>query len=224
MSELLTTEIENNVAVITLDDGKANALSFAMLEAINKALDDAMKHAQATVLMGRPGIMSGGFDLKVIKGGNDAEINRLAEEGVRVLMRLYGHSQPLVVAATGHAVALGAFMLLTGDYRIGTRGDFKIGLNETAIGLVLPSFGIELANARLSPRYLTRSAISSELFDSEKAIDVGFLDQISDEKDVRQKAIEKAEELSSLDANAFSGNKSAFRQQTIERVLGSLGR
>jgi enoyl-CoA hydratase len=138
-------------------------------------------------------------------------------------MRLYGHSQPLVVAATGHAVALGGFMLLTGDYRIGTRGDFKIGLNETAIGLVLPSFGIELANARLSPRYLTRSAISSELFDSEKAIDVGFLDQVSDEKDVRQKAVEKAEELSKLDAPAFSGNKSVFRQQTIERVLGSLG-
>jgi enoyl-CoA hydratase len=222
MSEFLTTEIENNVAVITLDDGKANAASFAMLEAMNDALDEALKYAKATILMGRPGIMSGGFDLNVIKSGNAAEINKLVEEGVRVLMRLYGHSQPLVVAATGHAVALGAFMLLTGDYRIGTRGNFKIGLNETAIGLVLPSFGIELAGARLSPRYLTRSAISSELFDSEKAVDVGFLDEVADELDVRHKAIAKAEELSTLDAHAFSGNKSAFRRQAIERVLESL--
>ena len=144
-----------------------------------------------------------------------------------MLMKLFGHEQPLVVGTPGHAVALGAFLLLSADYRIGVEGDFKIGLNETAIGLTLPAFGVELARARLSPLYLSRSAIVAELFEPKKAIEVGFLDQVVDDSNVlasnlKTVAFEKARSLAPLDSKAYAGNKKAFRGEIIERVLASI--
>lgn len=181
MADNLSFEVVDDVALITLDDGKANALGFEMFALLDDALDQAVSQAQATVLLGRPGVLSGGFDLNVIRSGDPVEIEKLVRCGVRMLMKLFGHEQPLVVGTAGHAVALGAFLLLSADYRIGVDGNFKIGLNETAIGLTLPAFGVELARARLSPLYLSRSAIVAELFEPKKAIEAGFLDQVVDD-------------------------------------------
>lgn len=227
MADNLSFEVVDDVALITLDDGKANALGFEMFSLLDDALDQAVSQAQATVLLGRPGVLSGGFDLNVIRSGNPVEIEKLVRCGVRMLMKLFGHEQPLVVGTAGHAVALGAFLLLSADYRIGVEGNFKIGLNETAIGLTLPAFGVELARARLSPLYLSRSAIVAELFEPQKAIEVGFLDQVVDDSNLlasnlKTIAIEKAQSLAPLDSKAYASNKKAFRGEMIERVLASI--
>ncbi|MGR8919165.1 MAG: crotonase/enoyl-CoA hydratase family protein [Gammaproteobacteria bacterium] len=222
MSDPLTFELDDGVAVLTLDDGKANAIGFAMIDALNAALDRAEVEASATVLTGRPGLLSGGFDLKVIQGGDAAELARLVGLGGRLMMRLYGHPQPLVTASPGHAVALGAFMLLASDYRIGTQGDFKIGLNETALGLELPEFGVELAGARLSRRHLTEAAINARLYDPTEAAEIGFLDQVVAPDGLRAAALAKARELGAYDGAAFAYNKRAFRGAAIERVLAGL--
>lgn len=222
MTDQLHYERVGEVAVITLDDGKANACGFAMLEAISEALERARSDARAVALLGRPGVLSGGFDLKVIKGGDAAELRRLINLGVRTLMRIYGHPQPVVIAATGHAVALGAFMLLAGDHRIGTAGEFRIGLNETAIGLNLPLFGIELARARLSPHHLTQAAIMARLYAPHEAVEAGFLDEVLAPDAVRAAAIEKAQIWSALHADALAYNKAAFRGDAIARVLATL--
>jgi len=222
MADNLNYERVGDVAVITLDDGKANACGFAMLEAISAALDRARTDARAVALLGRPGVLSGGFDLKVINGGDAVELRRLINLGVRTLMQLYGHPQPLVIAATGHAVALGAFMLLAGDYRFGTAGDFRIGLNETAIGLRLPLFGIELARARLPAHHLTQAAIMARLYAPDEAVEAGFLDEVLAADAVRAAAIEKAQRWSSLHADALAYNKAAFRGDAIARVLATL--
>lgn len=222
MDKKLDFTATDNVAVITLDDGKVNACGFEMLEAINGALDRAEQECSAVALLGRGGILSGGFDLKVIRGGDEDELKRLVTLGVRTMMRLYGHPQPLVVGATGHAVALGAFMLLTGDYRYGVAGDFRIGLNETAIGLDLPQFGIELAQARLSPRFLSEAAICAELYSPLDAIEVGFLDEVAAPDHVREAAIERARAMLELDGRAFAANKRAFRGAAIDRVMSAL--
>lgn len=227
MAGNLSFEVVDDVAVITLDDGKANALGFEMFSLLDDALDQAASQAQATVLLGRPGVLSGGFDLNVIRSGDSVEIEKLLRCGVRMLMKLFGHEQPLVVGTPGHAVALGAFLLLSADYRIGVEGDFKIGLNETAIGLTLPAFGVELARARLSPLYLSRSAIVAELFEPKKAIEVGFLDQVVDDSNLlasnlKTISVEKAQSLAPLDSKAYAYNKKAFRGEIIDRVLASI--
>jgi enoyl-CoA hydratase len=222
MTDKLHYEQVGDVAVITLDDGKANACGFAMLEAIGTALDRARLEARAVALIGRPGVLSGGFDLKVINGGDASELRRLITLGVRTLMRLYGHPQPVVIGATGHAVALGAFMLLAGDYRVGTAGDYRVGLNETAIGLHLPPFGIQLARARLPPQHLTQAAIMARLYAPDEAIEAGFLDEVVVADAVRTTAIAKAQAWSTLHAEALAYNKAAFRDDAIARVLAAL--
>ena len=164
MTDLASYELNDQIAVITLDDGKANAFGPNMIGTVNAMLDRAASEAKVVLLTGRPGIFSGGFDLKVIRGGDPQAAHAMRLGGTRLMMRLYGLPQPLVIAAPGHAIALGAFCLLTADYRVGVDGAFNIGLNETAIGMSLPPFGLMLAKERLSKRYLARAAIGATLF------------------------------------------------------------
>ncbi|MDA0822332.1 MAG: crotonase/enoyl-CoA hydratase family protein [Proteobacteria bacterium] len=223
MSEAITYQAHGDTAVIVLDDGKANAFGHAFIACFNAQLDRAEKEAKAVAILGRPGLLSGGFDLKVINGGDPKEINRMVNAGARLMMRIYGHPQPVVVGATGHAVALGAFLLLAADYRIGTEGEFKIGLNETAIGLSLPEFGIALATDRLSRRHLSQATIGATLYDPTHACDIGYLDTVSTPSAIRDTVISRANEMAKLDGPAFAASKATLRGETIRKVVAGLG-
>ncbi|MGR9089592.1 MAG: crotonase/enoyl-CoA hydratase family protein [Gammaproteobacteria bacterium] len=223
MTDTIAFALDGPVAVLKLDDGKANAFSFDFIERVNRSLDRAIGEAQAVAIIGRPGLLSGGFDLGVVKAGDAAEIARLVTAGARLMMRLYGHPQPLVVGATGHAVALGAFMLLCADYRVGVSGDFKIGLNETAIGLTLPAFGIALAQERLSKRRLTQATIGATLYDPEDACDTGFLDEVTNVDSLLETVVEHAATMAKLDGPAFAASKRMLRGATIDRIIAGLG-
>src|SRR5713101_2236105 len=135
--EIVRYRLEEKVAVIEMDDGKVNAISHSVIE----ALDRAEREAKAIVLSGRAGRFSGGFDLGVMRGGAE-QARALVGKGAELALRLYGFSLPVVIACTGHAIAMGAVLLLSGDTRLGAEGDFKIGLNEVSIGLALPPFAM----------------------------------------------------------------------------------
>jgi len=222
MSDYANYELVDHVAVITMNDGKANAFGPNMSAAVDGHLDRAADEAKAVVLAGRPGLFSGGFDLKIIRGGDPEAAQAMRLAGTKLMMRLYGLPQPLVIAVTGHAVALGAFCLLTGDYRIGTQGDFRIGLNETSIGMSLPPFGLMLARERLSKRYLTRAAIAATMFSPEEARDAGFLDEIVPADHLREAAIDAAKATLSLDGSAYAMVKQGLRGPSIATVLEDL--
>ncbi|MCB1748622.1 MAG: crotonase/enoyl-CoA hydratase family protein [Gammaproteobacteria bacterium] len=220
MRDRLHYALDGEVAVLTMDDGKANAAGFAMLEALDTGLQRARDEARAVVLAGRPGVFCGGFDLGVIRAGDDAVVERLVTAGARLLMRLYGHPQPVVLAVTGHAVALGGFLLLAADYRYGADGDYRVGLNETAIGLRLPVFGFELIGARVASDWRSRVTLGAELFAPAAACTAGFLDAIV--ADPRAAAIERARALAAYDAATYAFNKHGLRAALIGRVLASL--
>ena len=222
MSEFTTYELIDHVAVITMNDGKANAFGPNMIAAVNEQLDRAEADAKAAVLAGRPGLFSGGFDLRVIRGDDPEASRAMTLGGARLMMRLYGHPQPLVIAATGHAVALGAFCLLTGDYRLGTDGDFRIQLNETAIGMSLPPFGLMLAKERLSKRYLSRATIVATMFSPAEAKAAGFLDEVVSADDLLQMAQKRARSMVELDGAAYAAVKQALRGPSISEVLEGL--
>lgn len=222
MADKIAFALDGPVAVLTLDDGKANAFSFDFIESFNSALDRAIDEARAVAIVGRPGLLSGGFDLGVINSGDEAEITRLVTAGARLMMRVYGHPQPVVIGATGHAVALGAFLLLSGDYRVGIRGDFKIGLNETAIGLTLPAFGIALAAERLSKRKLSQATIGAVLYTPEDACDTGFLDETTAADSLRETVVTRASAMAELDGPAFAASKRMLRGATIDRITADL--
>lgn len=214
-------ELVDRVAVLHLDDGKANAVGHTLIETVNGALDQAAREAKALVLHGRDGVFSAGFDLKEIQKG-PAAAQALVNKGAEMFLRMFTHPQPLLAACTGHAIAAGAFMLLAADNRIGAAGEFKLGLNETAIGMTLPVFGLELARARLNPLYLTRALIQSQLYDPDAAIQVGYLDRVLPADQVLDAALAEAAELGELPAETYAKNKRDIRAAPIAAIEASL--
>src|SRR5688500_1829537 len=164
-----TTTIEGDVLVVRLDDGKVNVVSHQVIDALHEALNRARTEARAVAILGREGKLSGGFDLSVMTAGPDAA-RGLVQRGGELLMRIYGHPQPVVVGVTGHALAAGALLVLACDTRIGAAGPFKIGLNETAIGMALPEYAVELARERLSKRWFARCALQAEILSPAEAV------------------------------------------------------
>jgi enoyl-CoA hydratase len=221
MADVVMTTVEDGVAVVRLDDGKVNALSMGVIGQLHQALDRAADEASAVCVVGNAKALSAGFDLSVMSGGV-AEMVELVRSGGELLMRIYGHPQPTVVAVTGHALAAGALLVLACDTRVGAEGPAKIGLNEVAIGLTLPAFGVELARDRLSKRYLTRATIEAEIFSPEGALAAGYLDTVVAADQCERTAIEAARRLGELDAAAYGGTKLALRQATIDRVAPTL--
>jgi enoyl-CoA hydratase len=209
------------VALVTMDDGKANALSHDMVDALNQALTRAEEESQAVLLTGRPGRLCAGFDLSVMSAGRQMALE-LVTKGGNLLMRMFGYPRPLVLACTGHAMAAGALLLLASDLRIGARGDFKIALNEVSIGMSLPVFGVELARARLSKRHFTCAVLQSRVFDPEAACDAGYLDEIETPEKLLESALERATALSELKSPAFSSTKDRERGSIIAAVRENL--
>ena len=219
---LLTHEKLEEISIIKLDDGKANAMGPSMIEALNRELDNAQDSSRAVLIIGRPGLLSAGFDLSIIKSGDTAAIKAMVNAGAKLLMRIYGFSIPVVMATTGHGVALGGFLLLAADYRFGVKGDYKIGLNEVAIGMTLPPFAQMLAKSRIAPQYLTNTVINAHIYDPESAQRVGFLDEVTTVESLLQTSINKTKELALLDPFAFKKTKQDFRQEDISRILSDL--
>ena len=216
--DIVTYELTDEIATLTMDDGKANAMAPAMSAALNDSLDRAAKEAKAVVIRGREGVLCGGFDLKIIRGDDDALKAQMRDAGMSLLKRLYLSPQPIVFAVTGHAVAMGALLLLAADARIGQEGDFKLGLNETGIGLSLPATGLELARDRLAPQVFQRATINAELFSPEGAVAAGYLDQVESASGFDAAVAETASTLGALDATAFAETKRRVRQPTLDRI------
>jgi enoyl-CoA hydratase len=211
MTPIVNVVEEASYTLIQLDDGKANALGFAMLEQIGDALHAAEKAGKPVIIAGRPGKFSAGFDLTVMAGGGE-EMMKLLRGGADLSQRLLNFQTPVILAVSGHALAMGALLLLSADYRIGTRGNFKIGLNEVAIGMSLPWFGIELARARIAGVHLNNAVSLARIYDADAAIAVGYLDEAVEADELLPRAIAMAEDLGKLDMHAHQQTKARLRE------------
>ena len=222
MSSKTSYEITDGVAVLRLDDGKANAVGYDTLAAIDRALDDAEQSAGALVITGREGRFSAGFDLSVI--GESAQAARdLVAAGARTATRIYGAQVPVVAACNGHALAFGAIMLLSSDVRIGADVEAKIGLTEVSIGMPLPIFAVELARDRLSPRHFTAATALATAYSARGAAEAGFLDELVAAAELHDVAVQRAAALAThVRRSAFGLTRRTVRQKTIDHILATL--
>ena len=218
---MLDFRSEGEVAVITMDDGKANAVSHSFIDNLNQGLDRAEAESRAVVLQGRSGVFSAGFDLKEI-GKGPAESKALVDKGASLLLRLFSFPMPVVAASAGHAIAAGALLMLASDTRFGASGEAKYGLNETAIGMTLPPFGLQIALCRVSKRHQTEAIIQAKLYDVEEAMRVGFLDKVVDAQELEQTAITRATELAELPTKTYAAMKLDVRRHHIDIIEASL--
>jgi len=219
----------DGIGWIDLDDGKVNVISSQMLIDLGDALDAAEEADGVVVLRGRPGVFSAGFDMSALAEVDAASLE-LVLGGFRLAARLLAHPRPVVIGCTGHAIAMGAFLVLSGDYRVGVEGPAKIAANEVAIGLTLPRTATEILRSRLTPAAFQRAALLAEFFDPGAATDAGFLDEVvaATALDDRLEAI--ATSLGQLDDLAQRETKQRVRapllavlQESIERDAAEHG-
>ena len=225
MTDQVSYELRDRVAVLSIDDGKANALSFDVLGALDEGLDRAEDdQAGAVLIAGRPGMFSGGFDLAVMRSGDPAATLGLVTTGAELILRLYRSARPIVAACTGHAIAAGAFLLMGSHYRVGAEGAFRLCLIETQIGMVLPDWAVEITKERLVGPHAQQAAIESRVYDPASAVGAGFLDQVVAPDDVLAAALAEADRLAALPAAAYAGNAAKVRAAGIERLAAAVAR
>jgi enoyl-CoA hydratase len=213
-ANLLSYELSDSIATITMDDGKANVMSGAMLAALGDAFDQAERDASVVVLTGKRGLFSGGYDMAMF-ASTQAEIARVIRAGGELVYRILSFPKPVLIACTGHAIAQGAFILLAGDVRIGVSGDRKIGLNEVALGLTIPFYGIEVARQRLTPAWFNHACVTAALYDPETARTAGFLDQLVAPDELAAATALEAKRLASLNAGAHAAVKLRVRKTAL---------
>ncbi len=217
MGDLVTYQLEDSVATIVMDDGKVNVMSLHMTRALNEALDRAGADKAVVLLSGRPGIFSAGFDLSVLGlGGEDAR--EMVKAGFELAERVLSFPAPVVIACTGHAVAMGAFLLLSGDVRLAAAGQFKIGANEVAIGLTMPHFGIEICRQRLAPAHFNRAVINAEMYAPDQAAIAGFVDRIVPATELLTAALGAARSLGKLNMTVHSATKLRARSNALRAI------
>ncbi|MEG0967609.1 MAG: crotonase/enoyl-CoA hydratase family protein [Pseudomonas sp.] len=217
MSELITYHLEDGIATLTLNNGKVNAISPDVIAAFNAALDQAVTDRAVVIITGQPGILSGGYDLKVMTAGPKEAVS-LVTAGSTLARRMLSHPFPVIVACPGHAVAKGAFLLLSADYRIGVEGPFSIGLNEVQIGMTMHHAGIELARDRLRRSAFHRSVINAEMFDPISAVDAGFLDKVVPVEQLQETALAAARQLKKINMNAHKHTKLKVRKALLDTL------
>lgn len=210
---------EDGTLDVLLDDGGPNVLRPEVCDALRDVLH---AHTDAPVLLrGRDGMFSAGLDLRWMVANPPDAIGGLLRACGRMLVAVRTHPRPVVVAATGHAIAAGTMLAMCGDHVIAARGG-AWGLNETTNGMEIPRFGIELAAARLSPHDLDALLVPGERIDAARAVAVGMADVLADPERVLPLAEERLAHLASLPAAAYTGNKHRLRARLAERILSEL--
>lgn len=210
----------DGIATITMDDGKVNALSPEMLAEIVAQFERAEKEGAIVVLTGAGQTFSAGFDVRC----EQQRWPEMVAAGAILAERMMSFPTPVVVACNGNAIAMAAFLLLSADHRVGARGQFRIGLNEVAIGLTIPWFGIEIARHRLTRPYFDRCTIAGTLLGPEEAKTAGFLDEIVEPDRVMPAAEAAAQALTVVDRGAYEATKMRVREAALAGVRDGIDR
>jgi enoyl-CoA hydratase len=213
-----TVEVDG-VLVATMDDGKVNALSMAVIDGLRSALGVAASRGLPLVIAGRDGCFSAGFDLALIKSDDRDLFVATFAEGALLYREIVEAPIPVVASCPGHALAGGALLLLSADYRIGRVGSYRVGLNEVRIGMALPAFAVVMATHRLERRYLTAATMFAEIVSPERALAMGYFDEVVE--DPLPRACSFASELATLPAAAFATTKRRLRR-ALQQELAAL--
>lgn len=218
MSERVHYEKDGEISIIRLDDGKANALSPAMWEELNAALDKAEQDGTAVLITGREGMFSGGFDLKVFQAGGPA-ITEMLMGGARTSQRLLEFPAPVVMACSGHAIAMGVFLLQTADLRLGIDDDnYRLHINEAAIGLAIPHYPLALCRARLTPAAFNHAFTTATPYSPNAAVRAGMLDEVVPGEQLMATALERTRALAALPREALTTTRQRVRAAALAEL------
>ena len=218
---VVTLKTEGDVSIIQMDDGKVNVFSPDMIQNFNDILDQVPTDKGAMLIAGREGMFSAGFDLKVMMSSPE-NAAAMVKSGFELLMRVFTFPRPVVAACSGHAIALGAFLLCSCDHRIGCKGDFKIGANELRNNMIVPTPILELAKFRLIKSHKHRALLNAEMYSIEDAVAPGYLDEVADQDKLFDLAMAKAKDLATLAHPQYLQTKKLDQEDVAAKIYSGI--
>lgn len=206
------------IVELRLDRPPANALTSDLLTRLHDELEAAQEDAGGLVLSGRPGMFSAGLDVPHLLGLDHDDIHETFRSLMRVC-RLLGTSRiPVVAAVTGHSPAGGAVLATFCDYRVMAEGSFRIGLNETQVGLPIPELLYGALRRLVGGRTAERLLVHGRTVEAEEALRVGFVDDLAPAEEVAERAIAWCRGVLELPRSAVAGTRRACRAE-LHRLL-----
>lgn len=205
-------EHSHGIRELRLARPPVNALDPALTAALHAALQSAAAdHAPGVVLSGAPGMFSAGLDIPALLALDRTAMRAFWGEFFGVCVELARAPMPVVAAITGHSPAGGAVFAIHCDYRVMARGDFRIGLNEVQVGLIVPEC-IQAAMRRLVGAYRAeRLLVAGAMVDGETALKVGMVDALTELDAVVPSAITWLETLLAAPRAAMLGTRALAR-------------
>jgi enoyl-CoA hydratase len=217
-----TLIIENDISIITLDDGKANVFSPKMIQDVNDCLDQVPTQNGALIITGRDGMFSAGFDLKIISAGEMSAITEMTTNGFKLLSRIFSFPRPVLGACSGHGIALGTFLLCCCDYRIGVKGEFMIGANEMRTNMVIPTPILELIKFRVSNGHKYRAILGAEMYLIEDGIEAGLIDEVVEPENLMEASMHKIKDLASMGHPSYTLTKELLIQELHQKINNAI--
>ena len=221
---IATLSQENDISIIKLDDGKANAFSYDMLSQVNELLAKVPRDSGALVITGREGLFSGGFDLKTLATGDMEKITKMVQLGYRLLLELFSFDRPIVAAVSGHSIALGLFVTCSADYRIAIDGQYVCQANEVRNNMDIPTQIMEILKARVNKNYFYPAVYHSDAYSMRDSIAVGFIDEVVSEDKFMERVMNKALELSSLPHPFYVNTKHFAQGDVIQKIADAIAK
>ena len=219
---IATLSKENDISIIKLDDGKANAFSYDMLSQVNELLTQVPRDSGALVITGREGLFSGGFDLKTLATGDMEKITKMVQLGYRLLLELFSFDRPIVAAVSGHSIALGLFVTCSADYRIAIDGKYVCQANEVRNNMDIPTQIMEIIKARVNKKYFYPAVYHSDAYSVQESIEVGYIDEVVSEDQFMQRVMEKAKELATLPHPFYANTKKTAQDDVRQKIADAI--
>ena len=219
---IATLTQDNDISIIKLDDGKANAFSYDMLTQVNELLAKVPRDSGALVITGRDGLFSGGFDLKTLAAGDMEKITKMVQSGYRLLLELYSFDRPIIAAVSGHSIALGLFVTCSADYRIAIDGKYICQANEVRNNMDIPTQIMEILKARVNKNYFYPAVFHSDAYSVQDSIEVGFIDEVVPQTEFMDRVMEKAKELATLPHPFYANTKKSAQDDVRQKISDAI--
>jgi len=212
---------EDGIALISMDDGKANAMNFDFFSEMGEALDRVRKDGVRTLIItGRPGYFSGGLDVRLLTSLPPQEVNRLADTFARTMLRVFSLPIPTIAVLSGHAVAGGAMLSFVCDLRFAVEGTYRIQMNESVIGIPLPTWMLMIGRAVIPAQWLAEAFLQGRAYVPDEAVGRGLVHGlIEKDDDPIADAKSRTEHLKSVNLQAYQTSKARLRDADVQQVL-----
>ncbi len=220
--QTVSKDFQDHIAILRLQSGRVNPINETLVDELSQALSEIKGTARGMVLCGGAQFFSAGFDLPELLKLDRPAMSAFFEKFNRLCLTLFTLPYPTICALSGHAVAGGNILALTGDYRYASAGEKKIGLNEVKLGVPVPYLADLMLRHTIGNRYATQMIFSGEFLTVADAKIIGLIDAIGSPQELEDFTMERISRIAAQPGEAFAAAK-ASKVEAVERRYGKYG-